>query len=219
MRDGQLDPRFDVPIYTIAEAAHHLRMPAETLRRWVGRGDLVTSLDAVRARDARLPFVAMAEAQFFWQLRRDGLSLQAIVTGMAAVRAQLGERMLQRDRLAHDGRDILLRLDDAEASAAWHRARDRQGGLPGVIERGLKPITWAEDGYPARVRLTAYEGADVIVDPRFAFGKPMLADRGVRAQDVVAMFQAGDSMQDVADEFAITPAVVESLVRTHLAVA
>lgn len=211
-----MDPRFDVPLYTIAEAAMHLRMSDETLRRWVARGDLVHVLPPESPRAARLPFIAMAEAQFYLQLRRDGLSLQAITTGMAAVRRELGERMLMRDRIAHNGRDILLNLADPLASAEWTRAKDMQGGLPGVIERGLKPITWGADDLPQRVRLTAYEGADVIIDPRFVFGQPMLADRGVRTEDIIQMFKAGDSVQDVADEFRVSRDVVESLVRTHI---
>lgn len=209
------DARYDVAIYTIAESAMHLRMAPETLRRWVARGDLVKSLEPETPRGARLPFIAIAEAQFYLQLRRDGLTLPAIVSGMAAVRRELGDRMLREGVLGHNGVDILMNLSDDAAAEEWERARDGQGGLPGVIERGLKPITWAADGLPARVRLTAYEGADVIVDPRFAFGKPILADRGVRAEDIIDLFFAGDSVHDVAEEFAIAPSIVESLVRTH----
>lgn len=213
------DVRYDVPLYTIAEAALHLRMSDETLRRWVQRGDLIRSLPPETPRSARLPFIAIAEAQFYLQLRRDGLTLPAIVTGMAAVRRALGERMLARGRLAHDGRDILMNLADDAAAAEWARARDQQGGLPGVIERGLTPITWAADGYPQRVRLTAYQGADVIVDPRFAFGQPIVADRGVRTEDIIQMFRAGDSVKDVADEFRIDARIVEAIVRTHVVAA
>ncbi|WP_265521303.1 DUF433 domain-containing protein [Oerskovia flava] len=209
------DPRYDVPIYTIAEASTHLRLPPETLRRWVQRGDLITTLAPETPNAPRLPFVALAEAQFYNQLRRDGLTFNAITTGMAAVRRQLGDKMLRQGVLAHNGVDILMRLADDAAAAEWRRARDGQGGLEGVIERGLKPISWDADGLPARVRLTAYEGADVVVDPRFAFGKPILAERGVRAADIVDLFLAGDSVFDVAAEFGVDLATVESLVRTH----
>lgn len=213
--DVAFDARFDVPLYSITEAAMHLRMSDETLRRWVARGDLVRALTPETPKSARLPFIAMAEAQFYLQLRHDGLSLQAITVGMAAVRRALGDRFLIRGALAHDGRDVLLNLSDRDAAAEWTRARDTQGGLPGVIERGLTPITWAPDDRPQRVRLTAYEGAEVVIDPRFVFGQPMLADRGVRTEDILHMFLAGDSVLDVADEFDVPLQVVESIVRTH----
>lgn len=212
---GDEDIRFDVPLYSISEAAMHLRMSDETLRRWVARGDLLHSLTPETPRSARLPFIAMAEAQFYLQLRRDGLSLQSITAGMAVARRELGDRFLVRGVLAHDGKDVLLNLPDREAASEWIRARDMQGGLPGVIERGLTHITWGPDDLPQRVRLVAYEGADVIIDPRFVFGQPMVADRGVRTEDILQMFLAGDSVHDVAAEFRVPVQVVESIVRTH----
>ncbi|HEY8717951.1 DUF433 domain-containing protein [Pengzhenrongella sp.] len=215
MASSERDPRFDVPLYTISEAAMHLRMSDETLRRWVNRGDLIRSLTPETPKSARLPFIAMAEAQFYLQLRRDGLSMQSVTTGMAAARQLLGARFLVRGALAHDGKDVLLNLPDRDAASEWLRARDRQGGLPGVIERGLTHITWGPDDRPERVRLVAYEGADVIVDPRFVFGQPMLAERGVRTEDILQMFLAGDSIEDVAEEFRVPAQVVESIVRTH----
>jgi len=109
MASSERDPRFDVPLYTISEAAMHLRMSDETLRRWVNRGDLIRSLTPETPKSARLPFIAMAEAQFYLQLRRDGLSMQSVTTGMAAARQLLGARFLVRGALAHDGKDVLLK--------------------------------------------------------------------------------------------------------------
>ena len=210
------DLRYDVPLYTISEAAMHLGMNQGTLGRWAQRNELVHSLDPRTSRGARLPFISMVEAQFYLLLRRDGLSLQSISTGMMAARKELGEDFLLRDRLAHDGTDILINLADANAANAWERARDRQGGLQGVIERGLKPIYWGADNRPERLRLVAYEGVEVTVDPRYAFGQPILAESGVRTEDVIKLFKAGDSMRVVADEFDIRQEVVESIVRTHV---
>jgi len=38
-----------------------------------------------------------------------------------------------------------------------------------VIEGYLKFVRWGKDDYPTRLKLKAYQGADVIIDPRFAF--------------------------------------------------
>lgn len=103
------------------------------------------------------------------------------------------------------------------ATLSWTVARNMQGGIPGVIERCLWPITWAEDDLPQRVRLTAYEGVDIIIDPRFAFGQPIVARRGVRADDIFEMFKAGDSMETVSAEFRVEPAVIEAIVRFRAA--
>jgi uncharacterized protein (DUF433 family) len=144
--------------------------------------------------------------------------MQAITSGMTKVRSELGERMLQRGVLAHDGRDILINLA-TDANPEWERARDRQGGLPRIIEIGLKPIIYTDDDLPGRVRLTAYGDARVVADPRFAFGQPIMETSGSRVEDILSMFRAGDTASVVADEMGVSTNDVESIVRTHLALA
>jgi hypothetical protein len=52
-----------------------------------------------------------------------------------------------------------------------------------VIGRYLKYVTWrSPDKYPLRLTLKAYQGADVIIDPRFAFGQPVLKRVGLTVQ-------------------------------------
>ncbi|WP_454293811.1 MerR family transcriptional regulator [Salana multivorans] len=210
-----MDPRYDLARYTVRDVAEFVGMSEETLRRWVGRGDLVTALQPESPRSARLPFVAVAEAQFFHHLRREGLTLRAITEGMAAVQRELGPRMLQKGRLAHDGKDVLVNLTDAEATAEWERARDRQGGIKGIIEKALIPITWGDDGLPTRVSLDRYPGLDVAIDHGVAFGRPILLTEGVRVEDVVDLWLAGDDIRDVAREFGLAPHVVEALARGY----
>jgi uncharacterized protein (DUF433 family) len=209
-----VDVRIDVPLYTLAEAARHLDLAPSTLRYWVTTKHLVRHLEPETRGGATLPFVALAEAQFIHGLRDAGLSLQAVYEGVEALKRRLGSDYLMRDRLAHDGRDVLVDLGRDEGSE-WQRARDSQGGIAGVIDVGLGRITWADDGLPQRVTLAGYEGADVIVDPRFAFGQPMLEDRGVRVEDIAQLFLAGEPIQTVADEFDVEPARVEAIVRAY----
>lgn len=210
-----MDDRYDLARYSVKDVAGFVGMSEETLRRWVARGDLITALPPESPKAVRLPFVAVAEAQFYRLLRAQGLSLRAISEAMAAVREELGPRMLQEGRLAHDGQDILINLDDDEVSVAWERARDRQGGIKGIIETALVPITWAPDGLPVRVALDRYQGLDVAVDHQVAFGRPVLVTEGVHVEDVVDMWLAGDPIQDVAHEFGIESSVVESLARGY----
>lgn len=210
-----MDNRYDVPLYTIGEAARHLKVSPETLRRWSKRDEL---LDVVpgRRNHPSLPFISMVQAQIYRTLRSEGLSMQAISEGMRTVRESLGREMLRKGVLGHDGKDILMNLGDGAAAAAWTRARDRQGGIPGIIERVMSPITFGSDDLPTRLRLTAYEYAEVIIDPRFAFGQPIEASSGVRAGDIVQLFSAGEPIDTVAEEFEVEPSIVQSILRVHL---
>lgn len=211
------DTRFTLPLYTLPSAASHLGLARSTLRGWVGKKHLMTSIPS-DGQQPQLPFIALAEAQLFMELRRAKLSLQAITSGMGVVRRELGNRMLQRGILAHDGTDILMNLA-AGGDADWERARDRQGGLKRVIEIGLKPIEYTYDDLPGRVRLTAYGPTAVVADPDFAFGQPIVEDSGARVEDILSMFKAGEDVAAVAAEMGVRAHDVESIIRTHVALA
>jgi uncharacterized protein (DUF433 family) len=211
------DARFTLPLYTLPLAAFHLAMPSNTLNYWANKGGLLTMVPG-GGREPRLPFIGLVEAQFYRELRRAGLSLQAINSGLKVVRQELGDRMLERGVLAHDGKDILMNLASG-GDAQWERARDRQGGLPKIIEIGLKPIIYTDDSLPGRVRLTAYGQTPVVADPGFSFGQPIVETSGARVEDILAMFKAGERLSTVADEMGVSTDDVESIVRTHVALA
>ncbi|MGH9248917.1 MAG: MerR family transcriptional regulator [Acidimicrobiales bacterium] len=212
-----MDVRFDVPLYTTAEAAAHLGLARSTLRYWIAEHGLVHTVTPETPRSASLPFIAIAEAQFIRGLRNAGLTFDAVAVGIRSLRRHLGlEYIVHRDKLAHDGREVLVNLADGGAEPEWIQVRDGQGGIPGIIEQGLRTIEeWAVDGYPQRVKLPTYGGADVIVDPRFAFGQPIIERRGVRVEDVAQMFLAGDKIDTVTAEFGVDRETVESIVRVY----
>ncbi len=210
------DARLDIPLYTIQEAARHLEIPASTIRYWINQKEIVQAIPAETRGEPTLPFIALAEIKFIHSLRTAEpakLSLRAVAEGVHALRKALGRDYLRADRLAHDGEDILVRFADGDQE--WTRARDTQAGIPGVMEHGLQFIEFDAEGLPARVTLSQYEGADVIIDPRFAFGQPMVESRGVRVEDIFQLFQAGESIGVVSEEFAVPTAVVESIVRNY----
>jgi uncharacterized protein (DUF433 family) len=211
-----MDPRFDLPILTRAETATHLDLPSSTLGYWV-KTRALRVVDRERPGDASITFASLVETHMLRQLRQSGLSLRAIRDAAIRLRTELGkEYPLAWRRIAHDGRDLLAEIAAEGEDSSWERVRDSQGGLPGVVELGLESIEWAPDDYAERLRLVAYRGADVIVDPRVSFGQPILAGAGVRVEDVVDLARAGEPYQVIADEFGIQTPEVEALVRPHI---
>lgn len=53
------------------------------------------------------------------------------------------------------------------------------------------------------------------IDHGVAFGRPILLTEGVRVEDVVDLWLAGDDIRDVAREFGLAPHVVEALARGY----
>jgi uncharacterized protein (DUF433 family) len=214
------DLRFDVPLFLIDEAAQHLGLPASTLRSWTkrqaGSAPLVHRLWPETPRSASLPFVGLVEAHMLRGFRELGLSAQGLRVSVARLRQQFAdEYALATRRLATDGVSLLVDMAASHDEPMWVRAIDGQAVIPEVIDRYLKFVTWSKtDRYPTRLRLKTYEGADVIVDPRFAFGQPVLERQKVRVQDILDAFWAGESSHTVAAEFGVKTDEVEAVIRS-----
>jgi uncharacterized protein (DUF433 family) len=208
-----VDPRFDLPLYTRAETALHLGLPATTLGDWLRSG----ALEAVSGSrgEPTMTFAGLVETHMLRHLRRTGLSLHAIGEAAVALRSRAGRRYpLAWSGLAHDGRDLLVEIAAEGREQGWERIRDSQGGFPGVLRRGSAAIGWSDDGYAGTLRLVIYHDIDVIVDPERAHGRPMVGD--VPVEDVIDQVRTGASYREIATKFNLEDFEVEALVRPHI---
>ena len=214
------DLRFDVPLLLVDEGARHLGLPASTLRSWTGRqagpAPLVHRLPPETPRSASLPVVALVEAHMLRGFREMGLSAQGLRVSVTRLREQFAdEYALATRRLATDGVSLLVDMAASHDEPMWTRAIDGQAVIPTVIDRYLKFVTWTRtDRYPTRLRLPTYAGADVVIDPRFAFGQPVLEREKIRVRDILDAFWAGESPGTVAAEFGVNPDEVEAVIRS-----
>ena len=214
------DLRFDVPLFLLDEAAQHLGLPASTLRSWTrrqaGPAPLVHRLRPETPRSASLPFVGLVEAHMLRGFRDLGLSAQGLRVSVTRLREKLNdEYALATRRVATDGLSLLVDMAESQGEPIWTRAVDGQAAITAVIERYLKFVQWSKnDPYPTRLKLKTYQGADVIVDPRFAFGQPVLARQKIRVQDILDAFWAGESPNTVAVEFGVKANEVEAVIRS-----
>jgi uncharacterized protein (DUF433 family) len=208
-----VDPRFDLPLYTRAEVALHLGLPATTLGDWLRSGALEAGSGG--RGEPTITFAGLVETHMLRHLRRTGLSLQAIGEAAVALRSRAGRHYpLAWSGLAHDGRDLLVEIAAEGRDAGWERIRDSQGGFPGVLRRGSAAIGWADDGYAGTLRLVIYHDIDVIVDPARSYGRPMVDD--VPVEDVIDEVRTGASYREIAAKFHLEDFEVEALVRPHI---
>jgi uncharacterized protein (DUF433 family) len=214
--------RFDVALFTPREAAVHLGIPRSTLRAWLTSDTNAVSLVHRVEPDVRngssIPFVAMVEAHVLRGFRTLGLTAGEIRAAAVRLRRELGsEYALASSRLATDGVSLLVDMSDDWEHPRWERARDGQRVIDEVIRDYLRFVTWqGRDQYPIRLKLPVYRGADVIIDPRFGFGQPVLERSKVRVEDILDAFRAGAANSVVADEFGVEPAEVEAILRARL---
>jgi uncharacterized protein (DUF433 family) len=206
-------------LLSASEASLHLGVPRTTLSFWTasdtGTVPLVHVVPAARRNDPRLPLIALTEAQVLRALRLTGLSLQEIRAGVAEMRRQTSnEYVLASNNIASDGGALLWNVA-TKVAPDWVRARDGQGAFAPVIDAVTRFVHYAPDGFADRITLRPYEGADVIIDPRFGWGRPVLKESKVPVDAIADMFWAGESVESIAGDYDITPREVEAVVRVY----
>lgn len=209
--------KFKVPLLTPFEAATHLQIPERTMHRWLHQSaagsPLVHSVKPERRGWPSVPFIALVEAYVLRALRDLGLSSPKIAAAAAAVRTQFGtEYGLATRRIATDGIDVFVHYLDSDEIA---RASDGQMPIRQVVENYLQYITWDDDGFARRLTLRRYDPAvaKVVIDPRFAWGAPIVEPAKVPVDAILGMWRGGEAPDVVASEYGLSVEQVETLIR------
>jgi len=208
--------KFLDPLLSRKDTARHLVIPPSTLNRWLGEeaagSPLVHGVEPEHVGWPSVPFVAVVEAYVLRSLRDLGLSMNKIRDAAAEVRNAFGTEFgLATRKIATDGIDIFL--DYAPDDIA--RVGDRQRPIREVLDGYLHYIEWdADDNFASRLKLRQYPAiVPVVIDPRFGRGSPVVAENNVPVEAIVTMWQAGETIEEVAYEYELEPVQVESICR------
>lgn len=226
--------RFTSPLYSLADASRYLGVPASSFRSWArgyetsigGRRvegtPVITALGTPGHRGPAIPFVGLAEGYALTAIRAAGVPLQRIRPALRTLEDEIGvAHALASRRLFTDGAEV---LDDYGQSAQDETAeavrdlvviRNNQRVFHEVVERYLERITFGDDGYALVIPLPGFSRADVVADARRGFGQPTFVHGGARLEDVVQLFDAGESVAAVAEEFGLTIDEVEDAIRNR----
>ena len=55
----------------------------------------------------------------------------------------------------------------------------------------------------------------MVIDPERGYGRPVLDGRGIRTEVVIERFQAGESITSLANDYGLSAATVEDILRSH----
>lgn len=228
--------RFSTPLYGIGEAAAYLDVPPSTLATWaygyerqrpgagvmIGR-PVITAIRPPHRHEAAVPFIGLAEAYALAAFRQARVPMQRIRPAIDALHRELGlEYALASQRLFTDGAEILYdyaqhadNTPEGESARELVVVRNNQRVFAEVVDRYLRRVDFAADGYAQLIRLPQYSVAEVTVDPDHAFGRPRFTRGGAGLEDVIDLFRAGESVDVVAAEFGLSRIEVEDALRVN----
>ncbi len=223
-----------VPAYTVAEAAHYLRMPEGTLRSWVvGRfypvvGQSRRSRPLIHMEDPErhyLSFINLVEAHVLAAIRRrHGVKLPKVRNALDYVRRQFRvDHPLINQAFQTDGLDLFVERYGGLINAS----REGQHAMKEIIGVYLKRIEWDAKGLPIKLypftRETQAEAAPacdprlVVMSPTLSFGRPVIAGTGIPVSSIYERYKAGDSVADLAQDFCLEVGAIEEAIRCEAA--
>jgi uncharacterized protein (DUF433 family) len=227
------DPRMS-PAYSLAEAAHYLRVPEGTLRSWVvGRlypvaGKSKRSRPIIHPDDRKrqyLSFINLVEAHVLAAIRRrHGVKLPKVRNALDYVRRQFRvEHPLIDQAFQTDGLDLFVERYGELINAS----REGQRAMKEIIGVYLKRIEWDAKGLPVKLypftRDTEAEAAPasdprvIVVNPAISFGRPVIAGTGIPVLSIYERYKAGDSVSDLAQDFRLEIGAIEEAIRCEAA--
>jgi uncharacterized protein (DUF433 family) len=221
---GFIDPR-ETPTYGIPEAAHYLRLPTATLRSWMIGRTYPTKAGGRRFRPViqiadpknnLLSFLNLAEAHILSAFRRvHAVKLDKIRNALDFVTERLAcEHPLISQDFETDGVSLFVTQYGKLIDASEHG----QQVIREALEQRLQRLDWEQKKI---VRLWPFtrpipradNPKSVFIDPRYSFGRLVLASIGIPTATLNERFAAGESIQHLADDYGCAPLDIEEAVR------
>jgi uncharacterized protein (DUF433 family) len=217
-------PSREMPSYQLAEAARYVRLPSATLRSWVigrsydthdGKSHFLPLIRPADPKNRILSFNNLIEAHVLRALRTDhGVSINAVRDALRYAESELGiEHLLLSKQLSTGAGELFLdRYGDL-----IQLSRSGQLAMRHVFEAYLDRVEWDEDEFPRRlypfVRGETTSGERlVVIDPSLAFGRPIVQSKGVSTSVIAARLDAGETVEDLVEDYGISPREVEEAV-------
>lgn len=214
----------ELPRYSMRDAAAYLRISRSTLQTWVtgrsydrqdGQARSRPILKRPDPKDLRLSFTNLVEAWVLRALRQTyALKMSRVRTAISHAEKQYGvERLLLSEQLrAAPGQVFLDRYVELVELGSGGQAAMRE-----ILAAYLDRVVY-ERGVAARLYPLAHVGSAaaprvVLIDPRYAFGRPVVESKGIRTAVIGERFEVGESISDLCADYGLEPAEVEEAIR------
>ena len=231
-KPSRRDPVADIrarPAYTISDAARYVLVPPATLRSWIAGRFYPTRADArkrfepvIRVPGSGSPWLLsfnnLAEAHVLATLRRHyQIKLETIRNAVRYMERKFHDQHpLINPGMRTDGVELFLEQFQTLEGVS----REGQLAMKDVLESSLARLDWGSEGSVVRLfpftRLGVAEGMGpriVVIDPRVSFGKPVIVGTRIPTKAIFDRWTAGDSVDDLAKDFARPSLEVEEAIR------
>ncbi len=210
----------DLPVYTAAEAARYTKTSAPSIGRWragylypTASGDRRSEPLTSGADKGLLSFNDLLEVAMVAAARR-AVPMRSIRRAVDSAKELYGvERPLLLVEFKHDGRDLFTREQEGRDHRVVNLSRKGQTAWD-HIEDVLEDLDY-ENGVALRW-YPAGRQRPIVIDPQVSFGRPYILKRGISTDAIRSRFQAGESLEDIADDLDVSESEAQEAIRFEL---
>lgn len=213
-REAVTDPR-ELPIYTVADAAHYARVPRKTLSDWLTTSGGV--IEPAKRKPLTLSFWNFIEAWVLSSIRSHKVPMQRVRKALAFVQRELQvERPLISVAFKTDGIDLFVEDFGGLVNAS---AGGKQLHMREVLEHYTQRISYHQGSAAQLYPFVRTHGAEqpraIVIDPSYGFGRPVITGTGVRTDVVFSRYQAGESHSALAEDYNVSLGQIEDAIRAE----
>ena len=224
----------DAPAYAVRDVAHILNIPTSTLRSWL-YGQAYTSQDGTpqhfkaliaaqhKQRGDALSFMELVEAHVLTSLRRQHfVRMHDIRRALEKILEQTpnANHPLAEKQFAVLGKNLFIE----ETVKLTSITRDGQQALKTLLDGSLKRIQRNPSGhaivlfpFPRSFRGDASPPKSIVVNPRIAYGRPVLAGTRIPTAVIAERVATGETLDEVAEDYDRSAAEILEAIRWELA--
>ncbi len=211
-----------MPLYTYANASRYLGIPSSTVAYWA-RGGLTTARQggrtfyepvlSVRGRRGS-SFHDLVELHILKALRKvHNVRLENVRRALEYPEKELHiDHLLPDEQLSTYGGDVFIRYLDSIVSLS----KGGQIALKDILDEYLQRVERDDRHIPIKL-YPDFEGSKnskpIVINPRVSFGKPTIAGTAIHTGTIVDRVDAGESVEEVADDYEISIDLVLSAVK------
>lgn len=220
------DDIYNTPVYSVTDVAHYLHIPVATIRSWLkgrsytlkkGRQTFAPLIQRPNPEHPQLSFTNLVEAHVLRIIRETyQVKLDNVRKALDYISQQFAtDHPLVTKKFQTDGVDLFVCQMDELVNVS----RSGQLAMRETLKHLLTRVEWDANGIATRffpiTELVPDPESDKIIylDPTIRFGRPVIAGKGIPTAAIASLYEAGDDIDDIADEFDCTPQQVKTAIR------
>ena len=229
---------YHLPIYSVADASRYLHIPTTTLQTWLkgrsyptkkGQKTFLSLIQRPESKTPQLSFTNLVEAHVLRVIRTvHNIPLDKVRIALDYLTEQFNTpHPLIQKQFTTDGVDLFIE----QVEHLINVSRSGQLAIKKVLSQLLTRIEWDEKDIATKLfpfvepfesqlsppnnnfnNPSIDHNKIITISPNISFGKPTITGTGVPTKVIIELYNAGDSLEDIAEDYSCSVFQIEQAI-------